>query len=55
MPIPSELVKGGGKLDVLEDEIQGGLKRAGGQGDLLSGSTAVLLAWGSEWVKGTYE
>lgn len=40
---------------MLEDVIEGGLKRAGGQGDLLSGSTAVLLAWGTEWVKGSYK
>lgn len=51
LEIPSELGVSG---EVLENEVQGGLKRVGGQGDILSGSTGVLMAWGSEWVKGTY-
>lgn len=56
MQIPAELIEGQGisSEEVLENEIQGGLKRVGGQGDILSGSTGVLMAWGSEWVKGTY-
>jgi NAD(P)H-hydrate repair Nnr-like enzyme with NAD(P)H-hydrate dehydratase domain len=54
MPIPAELIEGNSTEEVLENEIQGGLKRVGGQGDILSGSTGVLMAWGSEWVKGTY-
>lgn len=40
---------------MLKNETKGGLKRCGGQGDILSGSVGVLLAWGAEWVKGTYE
>ncbi|WVF71336.1 ATP-dependent (S)-NAD(P)H-hydrate dehydratase [Kwoniella sp. CBS 6097] len=47
--------KQGGKDDILESDTEGGLKRVGGQGDILSGSTGVLMAWGSEWVKGSYE
>jgi ATP-dependent NAD(P)H-hydrate dehydratase len=56
MQIPAELIEGQGTSseEVLENQIQGGLKRVGGQGDILSGSTGVLMAWGSEWVKGTY-
>ncbi|WWC89158.1 ATP-dependent (S)-NAD(P)H-hydrate dehydratase [Kwoniella dendrophila CBS 6074] len=46
--------KQGGQRDILENEIEGGLKRVGGQGDILSGSTGVLMAWGSEWVRGSY-
>nr|ODO01223.1 ATP-dependent (S)-NAD(P)H-hydrate dehydratase [Cryptococcus depauperatus CBS 7855] len=38
------------KKDILEVSVEGGLKRVGGQGDILSGSTGVLLAWGSEHV-----
>lgn len=41
--------------DALFSDVLGGLKRVGGQGDILSGSTGVLMAWGSEWVKGAYE
>ena len=40
--------------ETLDSEVEGGLKRVGGQGDILSGSTGVLLAWGSEWVRGSY-
>lgn len=56
MPIPAELLaeKADGKGETLVSEVQGGLKRVGGQGDILSGSTGVLMAWGSEWCKGTY-
>ena len=58
LPIPSELLadaSSSGKVDYLEDSTEGGLKRVGGQGDILSGSAGVLMAWGSEWVRGTYE
>ncbi len=43
------------KIEILKNETQGGLKRCGGQGDILSGSVGVLLAWGAEWVAGSYE
>ncbi|WVQ82094.1 ATP-dependent (S)-NAD(P)H-hydrate dehydratase [Cryptococcus sp. DSM 104549] len=58
LEIPPALKAGAGtdgKKDILEGEVEGGLKRVGGQGDILSGSTGVLLAWGSEWVRGSYE
>jgi hypothetical protein len=45
----------GQEVKVLVSSVRGGLKRVGGQGDILSGSTGVLMAWGAEWVKGTYE
>ncbi|WWD17128.1 ATP-dependent (S)-NAD(P)H-hydrate dehydratase [Kwoniella shandongensis] len=59
LEIPPALLAGGqaaaGKgKDILEGEVEGGLKRVGGQGDILSGSTGVLMAWGSEWVRGSY-
>lgn len=41
--------------DTLVDSTQGGLKRVGGQGDILSGSTGTLLAWGRLWAQGTYK
>lgn len=56
--VPDALIpKDGGEKDkeILKNTIQGGLKRCGGQGDILSGSVGVLLAWGAEWVKGTFE
>lgn len=64
---PSDIISNGLKIpsallsdeseeqNYLEVKVEGGLKRVGGQGDILSGSTGVLLAWGSEWVRGTYE
>ena len=57
LPTPKEFLSESsskGKHEALTNETQGGLKRVGGQGDILSGSTGVLLAWGSEWVRGTY-
>jgi ATP-dependent NAD(P)H-hydrate dehydratase len=30
----------------------GGLKRCGGQGDILSGMTGTFLAWGKSYVEG---
>ncbi len=55
LPIARELRPDHAEGEILKNEVQGGLKRCGGQGDILSGSVGVLLAWGSEWVKGTYE
>lgn len=40
--------------DTLVDPTPGGLKRVGGQGDILSGSTGTLLAWGRLWAQGAY-
>ncbi|ODO04828.1 ATP-dependent (S)-NAD(P)H-hydrate dehydratase [Cryptococcus amylolentus CBS 6273] len=54
--IPSSLLPDEkNQQEILQNTVEGGLKRVGGQGDILSGSTGVLLAWGSEWVRGTYE
>lgn len=41
--------------DCLVETTEGGLKRVGGQGDILCGTTGTLLAWGREWARGTYE
>ena len=57
MPIPAELLAEGHGRDqpeTLLGEVEGGLKRVGGQGDILSGSTGVLMAWGTEWVRGSF-
>lgn len=58
LAIPKSLLPSSSSKDdveILKNETPGGLKRCGGQGDILSGSTGVLLAWGTEWLKGTYE
>jgi NAD(P)H-hydrate repair Nnr-like enzyme with NAD(P)H-hydrate dehydratase domain len=39
----------------LECAEEGGLKRCGGQGDVLSGTTGLMLAWAGLWSEGTYE
>lgn len=39
----------------LECKEEGGLKRCGGQGDVLSGTTGLMLAWAGLWSEGTYE
>lgn len=52
--LPSDM-QTDGVVDILKSEVKGGLKRCGGQGDILSGSVGVLLAWAGEWVKGVYE
>lgn len=36
-------------LLVLQCDIEGGLKRMGGQGDILSGAIAAFLAWGKAY------
>ena len=57
MPIPAELLTEGfghDQPETLLGEVEGGLKRVGGQGDILSGSTGVLMAWGAEWVQGSF-
>ncbi|KAK4683608.1 ATP-dependent NAD(P)H-hydrate dehydratase, partial [Tremellales sp. Uapishka_1] len=56
LDVPSELLSSDVKgEESLKSEVEGGLKRVGGQGDILSGSVGVLMAWGSEWVRGSYE
>ncbi|GJJ11555.1 hypothetical protein Clacol_005789 [Clathrus columnatus] len=35
-------------------DIEGGLKRCGGQGDILSGITGTMLAWGKNYELGVY-
>ncbi|CAG8488128.1 837_t:CDS:2 [Ambispora gerdemannii] len=51
-----------GKVDVISNEeqtlccdIPGGLKRCGGQGDILSGVIATFLAWGKAYQAGLWE
>jgi len=35
-------------------DVEGGLKRCGGQGDILSGVTGTMLAWGKNYEQGAY-
>jgi len=39
----------------VEVDTQGGLKRCGGQGDILSGVTGTMLAWGKNYEQGAFE
>lgn len=53
---PTVLQKGGEDIisngqTSLANGVQGGLRRCGGQGDLLSGTTGVFLAWGQRWLE----
>jgi len=48
-----------GEIDIISNahrtltvDAQGGLKRCGGQGDILSGTVGTLLAWGKSYVEG---
>lgn len=38
--------------EVLKCDIKGGLKRSGGQGDVLSGSIGCLLGWAKNYEEG---
>jgi ATP-dependent NAD(P)H-hydrate dehydratase len=38
--------QGEARADIVEIDIEGGLKRCGGQGDVLSGTIGAFLAWG---------
>lgn len=38
----------------IEVDTEGGYKRCGGQGDILSGSIGTMLAWGKCYEEGTY-
>lgn len=39
----------------LVNESKGGLKRCGGQGDILSGAMGVMAAWAGLWAEGAYK
>lgn len=40
---------------VLQCDTQGGLKRMGGQGDILSGAIAAFLAWGKAYEENVWK
>ena len=40
--------------EVVHVDIEGGLKRCGGQGDVLSGAVGTMLAWGKCYEDGAY-
>ncbi|KAJ2786028.1 hypothetical protein GGI15_001736 [Coemansia interrupta] len=50
---PSDVITDGQKTFVCEET--GGLRRCGGQGDILSGSIAAFLAWGSKYRGGGWK
>lgn len=44
---PSDIISNGDRTETVS--IEGGLKRVGGQGDILSGVTGTFLAWGKNF------
>ncbi|KAI5999293.1 Ribokinase-like protein [Pisolithus orientalis] len=40
--------------EVIEVDVEGGLKRCGGQGDVLSGTVGAMLAWGKCYEDGAF-
>ncbi|PPQ98934.1 hypothetical protein CVT24_003561 [Panaeolus cyanescens] len=40
--------------ELIQVDIEGGLKRCGGQGDILSGTVGTFMAWGKCYEDGTY-
>jgi ATP-dependent NAD(P)H-hydrate dehydratase len=40
--------------EVVEVDVEGGLKRCGGQGDVLSGTVGAMLAWGKCYEDGAF-
>lgn len=40
--------------ELIQVDIEGGLKRCGGQGDILSGSVGTFMAWGKCYEDGIY-
>lgn len=50
---PRDYICSGGKTFV--SDLEGGLKRSGGQGDTLTGSLATFLAWRMAYLEGMWE
>ena len=53
-----EIAQGGEEKEkineVIEVDVEGGLKRCGGQGDVLSGAVGAMLAWGKCYEDGAF-
>ncbi|KAJ1818335.1 hypothetical protein LPJ75_001477 [Coemansia sp. RSA 2598] len=49
----TDVITNGSKVFVCEEP--GGLRRCGGQGDILSGAIAAFLAWGYKYKRGAWE
>ncbi|KAG9093853.1 hypothetical protein FRC06_011354 [Ceratobasidium sp. 370] len=47
---PTDLIVSGNQVEEINEP--GGLKRCGGQGDILSGMAGTFLAWGKSYVEG---
>ncbi|CAE7209223.1 unnamed protein product [Rhizoctonia solani] len=47
---PTDLIVSGDQIEEIKEP--GGLKRCGGQGDILSGTAGTFLAWGKSYVDG---
>lgn len=45
-----DIISNGPRTEI--NDVEGGLKRCGGQGDILSGTVGTLLAWGKGYAEG---
>ena len=45
-----DIISNGIRTEIVDTE--GGLKRCGGQGDILSGNLGTFLAWGKAYIEG---
>lgn len=52
--VASVVAEGDGEREVVEVDEEGGMRRCGGQGDVLSGCVGTMLAWGKCYEEGAY-
>ncbi|KAI9903017.1 hypothetical protein N3K66_002369 [Trichothecium roseum] len=52
---PSDFISNGAAGATLEDDLPGGRKRSGGQGDTLTGTLATFLAWRKAYLDGLWD
>lgn len=45
-----DIISNGTRTEIVD--VESGLKRCGGQGDILSGTTGTFLAWGGAYAEG---
>ncbi|KAJ9157255.1 ATP-dependent (S)-NAD(P)H-hydrate dehydratase [Pleurostoma richardsiae] len=50
-----DYISNGGRTETLVVDLEGGLKRSGGQGDTLTGSIATFLAWRRAYLDGIWD
>lgn len=48
-----DIISNGTRTEIVD--VEGGLKRCGGQGDILSGAVGTFLAWGKAYAESAVE